>query len=650
MRFNLLNYPLERFFQILVIIGIICVYSLSYIISKELPLSLFLKTSIYLVPCLIAVLSLSYIYKYNIDPDQSKTIFCFDKKLLFLIYSLLYILSIIVLYGSDYRPWYYFIIISVLYLIIFFQIFSSPLNPIVMLSEINLVLLNLIYGITFKYPLFFSMTDTLSHISWSNYIFITGHVLPIDYNPLYSNFPLYHILVAISSHLLNLDIKTSLFLITGLIFVGTILFVYLFFSFTIKNKRISLLSCLIYANFSIVVFYGSYMITRVLAFVGFLIMLYLIFKISQEKQSRRYYIILVIPIFIFLVTVHPVSLPQFLIILAVMLVCIYLFCQNRIDDFSILILLIIIFIAYWMFVSFDLANALADERLRTVSIEAFFNAKDPSLALLAKTARITDILNYIVDNIQAGIFFFFGLLGIGYTLYRKKPLFAVIFAVFSICMIPFFIPTPLQSNYLVNLVLGFYRFSLYIAPFMALIMAFGIFFVLQIKLKTNEMKILLTLVVIGLFFIFSILSLTTVDVAGDSKDLWPNYPTTYFTINDLSSFSFWDSYIPNGEPIISDSLVSASLQAKLFPGLKDIQLKFYQSITIPSIENIDQNDGYIFYRKGEFYSRGTLNFQDTYAQYSQQNAQIIEYKLNKQEEIYSSGTNELFLKSSLLSH
>ncbi|MGA2162783.1 MAG: hypothetical protein ABSG28_11415 [Methanoregula sp.] len=490
------------------------------------------------------------------------------------------------------------------------------------------------------------MTDTLAHISWSNYIFITGHLLPTDYSALYSNFPLYHITIAVSSHLLNLDIQTSLFLITGLIFIGTILFVYLIFLFAIKNKQISLLSCLIYANFSIVVFYGSYMITRALAFVGFLIMLYLVFRIAQEKQSRRLYIILVIPLFIFLVTVHPVSLPQFLIILTVMLVCIYLFCRNRINDFSILILLIIIFFAYWMEVSINLANILADEQLRQVSIEAVFNAKDPTLTLLTKTEGITDILNYIVNNIPLGIFFLFGLLGIGYVLYRKKPLFAVILAVFSICMIPFFIPTPLQSNYIINQILGFYRFSLFIAPFMALIMAFGIFFVIQVQITSKKITFLLVLITIGLFFIFSILSLTTVNVAGDSRDLWPNYPTTYFTTNDLSSFSFWDIYIPNGAPIVSDSFVYASLQGKTFSALKDIQLKYYQRILIQSIENIDQNDGYIFYRKGEFYNKGTLNFQNDYVQYSRQNAQTIEFKLNKQEEIYSSGSNELFFKSS----
>lgn len=622
-------------------------YSLSYIINGNLSLPLFLKTSIFLVPSLIALFSLSYIHKSKIDTDWVKIPFHINKRLVFLIYVLLYALSIIILYESDYRPWYYFIIISCLYILIFFQILLPPVTSAVILSEISLVLLNLIYGVTFKYPLFFSMTDTLSHIPWSNYIFITGHLLPINYSWLYSNFPLYHIIVVTTAIFTNLDIKTSLFLITGLIFIGTILFVYLFFFFTIKNKNISLLSCLIYANFSIIVFYGDYMVTRAFAYVGFLVMLYLIFRIAQDKPSQRKYIVLIIPIFLFLVTVHSVCLPQFLIILSIMLVSVYLFCQNRINDFSILVLLVISFLAYWMFVSFDMASALANDQLRTLTLDTFFNAKDPSIALMSTTTtgiNITDILTYIKYNTYLGIFFLFALFGLGYVFYQKKPLYAVVFAFFSICLLPFFVPTPIDNNYLIDSLLGFYRFSLYIAPFMALFMAFGIFAVLKIHLKRRGMALLLTLAVIGLIIMFSVLSLNTVLVSGDSTDLWPTYPSTYFTTNDLSSFSFWDIYIPNGETIISDFFVNAYLIPKSFPGLKDIGLKYYNSLVIPSIQDVDKNSGYIFYRKWEFYNKKVLNFQNQYAPYNQQNAQIIEFKLNQQQEIYSSGDNELFLK------
>ncbi|MGA2121746.1 MAG: hypothetical protein ABSG49_06840 [Methanoregula sp.] len=490
------------------------------------------------------------------------------------------------------------------------------------------------------------MTDTLDHITWSNYIFLTGHILPADYNALYANFPLYHILVAMSSHLTNLNVKMSLFFIMGLIFVGTIWFVYLFLFFTIKNKQISLLSCLVYANFTIVVFYGSYMITRALAFVGFIIMLYLVFKISQEKRYRRHYILLIIPVFVFLVTVHPVSLPQFLLIMAVMLACVYLFCQDRINDFSILAVLVIIFIAYWMYVSLDLASALTDERLRSITVEGIFNAKDPTYALMTKKEGIAEIVYYITHNIQIGIFMLFGLFGLGYAFYRKKPVFAVIFAVFSICMIPFFVPTPLNSIYLIDQILGFYRFSLYIAPFMALIMAAGILFLLQIRMKNERSRYILWLAIFCFFAVFSVLSLTSVSVAGDSQDLWPNYSSTYFNNEDLQSFSFFEIALQNGDMIISDFFVDSYLRTENYPGLNKIDLKYFHHILIPSPNQIDQIPGYIFYRKGEFYHKGVLSFGQIYFIFSPGNAQLIEFKLNSQEKIYSSGSNELFLKSS----
>ena len=131
-------------------------------------------------------------------------------------------------------------------------------------------------------------------------MFIAGHLLPDSYDFLYSHFPLYHIIVVSGSIIAGINVKLSLFLITGLIFAGTILFIYLLFNFTVKNNQISLLTSLIYANFAIIVVYGAYMVTRVLAYVGFIIMLFLIFKIADRNIGSKRYYILIIFLFIFL--------------------------------------------------------------------------------------------------------------------------------------------------------------------------------------------------------------------------------------------------------------------------------------------------------------------------------------------------------------
>ncbi len=641
MRLNLISLPLEKYFLILVIIGIIGVYALSLIINKSLPFILFIETSVYLIPCIISIICLYYLFNKNkFKILLSKKIFYFNEKFLLTVFTLVFTFSIGILKIIDYRPWYYFAFISILFLIIFIQILSTHINPTVILLEICVVSLNLIYGITFKYPLFFSMTDTLDHISWSSYIFITGHILPKEYSLLYTNFPLYHIIVAISTRISGLGINSSLFLVTGLIFVGTVIFVYLFINFIIKSEEISLLSCLIYSNYSIIIYYGSYMVTRAMAYVGFVILLFLIFKIAAKTEKSKYYLVLNILIFLFLILVHPVSVPQFLIILIVMLICIVIFCQKKVKDFSALFLLVILFLAYWIFVVYDLASALIQDRLRSDYFEGILT--NPSI--ISSTHNESIFFTSIIPNIAGGIFLLFGLLGLGYLLYKKKPRYSVIFAVLSICIIPFFVNTPLQSIYQINQIFGFYRFSLYIAPFMAFIMACGIIVILRVHVERKMIKKLLIVIVIFLFSLFSISSLTVVSVAGDSKDLYPIYPSTYFNNEELRSFSFFDTFIPNGDTIISDSPVDAYLFSKSYTGLETVGLPYHKNFLIPTIERIDQKAGYIFFRKGEFYRKGILNFKYMYFRYSPENAQIIESKLDNQEKIYSSGSNELFLK------
>jgi hypothetical protein len=89
----------------------------------------------------------------------------------------------------------------------------------------------------------------------------------------------------------------------------------------------------------------------------------------------------------------------------------------------------------------------------------------------------------------------------------------------------------------------------------------------------------------------------------------------------------------------------AYFRTKNYPGLKDFNMNYYQPHLILKVENLNQYTGYVFYRKGEFYSKQKLLFKNEFFKYSETNARIIENKLNAGNIIFTSGSDELFLRT-----
>ncbi len=145
------------------------------------------------------------------------------------------------------RPWYYFIFILVLYLSVFLQIFSENVNPSLILAETFLIMINLIYSVTLNYDFYFGTTDILPHVFLSELTAISGHIIPASLSD-YSYFPLYHILIAEASELLNISAKTSLFVVTAPIYAVTVVFLYYLFNYITNNRQISLLSCVLFSS------------------------------------------------------------------------------------------------------------------------------------------------------------------------------------------------------------------------------------------------------------------------------------------------------------------------------------------------------------------------------------------------------------------
>ncbi len=280
------NSYIERFFRtypIFLLLIVLGALSLVFLMKLQ---SIYYYTIILSIVVTISALFVFFTKNLPIKLDEIH-IPTLNKSLLIKLYFIIFIWSVLYLVLTSDRSEIYISLLLLLYLIMFVQIFSRNISSSIILIEIAASMLNFIYGVTFVYPLYFGNTDILPHIRLAEIIAESGRLLP-ESMFLYSKFPLYHVLVAISAHITNMDLIDSLFLVTAPVFVIVLLFVYMLFYLVTNNKQISLLSCLVYSWSSVILFHGTYMVTRVLAFVFFMILFYLYYRVNSTHSATKY--------------------------------------------------------------------------------------------------------------------------------------------------------------------------------------------------------------------------------------------------------------------------------------------------------------------------------------------------------------------------
>ena len=266
-------------FHYLILIGIITGVIFTYSIGR---LDYAVRGLIYIIPGILIMVILWIFYRKGEKLPDSLLLVKTHGNLFPILFVFLYSISLLALYFSPYLPWYYFVLITALYCLVFLQIFSDTLKPSLVLFEMSLVTGNIIFGLQLKYPFFFGATDIIPHLYYSTIIFLSGHTIPLDLDPTYAWFPLYHIFVAEGTNLLGIEIKYVLILLTSLCFYFTGLGLFLLFRHITKNIQISLLMCLVFSTTPVVIEYSTYVVTRVMAFIGFVFFLYLAHRADPD--------------------------------------------------------------------------------------------------------------------------------------------------------------------------------------------------------------------------------------------------------------------------------------------------------------------------------------------------------------------------------
>ncbi len=551
------------------------------------------------VPAIIASIVLLYMFRQPIIDDERTSIVFFNVRMSpYFLFIFLYLISIIVLLADINRIAYFFVV-AALYLTIFVQIFSQKISANAIILEIISVMVNVIYGTTLVYPLFFRTTDILIHNTLSTVTFLSGHTIPVDLSASYATFPLFHIYNAISSNILGLSAQDTHFIVACLAYVVVALFLYKIFKVISDNEQVSLLACLCFSVIPTVLTRGIEMVTSVTAFVGFVILLYSIFM-AKERGSIAYNALIIISA-IFIILVHQVSIAQIMLLIARFVACEFILGEQRYFSTYQVLFIIVTFSAYWIFSSRLFLDQLIGQRM---DLDYFdFGEKhqtliDPSLDQM-QVAVI-----FLQNQIDMGIFLFFSLIGIGYILYRQKSTYLPVVAVFSLFVLMFYIPNPLFTSQTIAVAYRIDRFWILIAPFMAFAMASGVLWLSKLFQKHAKSKIAYSLITF-LFALFVLLSLQNPILDITSKE-----GRLYFTDGELRGYDYVTEKIPYGAELYSDYHTTRYFCLDYFSLTEELGLPYYKSNMLRSMDWSPQDDQYVIFRKSKFEDWSIL-FQDT---------------------------------------
>lgn len=589
------NSYIEKFFMTYPIFLILVVF-----VSISLIFLLKLQSFYYYITILSTVVTISALFVFFTKnlPIKLEEIYItlFDKNLLLKIYFIIFIISILYIVLTNDRSEVYISLLLLLYLVMFVQIFSNKTSSSIILIEIAASMINFIYSVTFVYPFYFGSTDILPHIRLAEIIAESGRLVP-ESMFLYSKFPLYHVLVAISAHVTNLDITNSLFLITAPAFIIVLLFIYMLFYLVSNNKQISLLSCLVYSWSSVILFHGTYMVTRVLAFVFFMILFYLHYRVNSTSSATNvYYKILILIFVLSIVLAHQVSAVQISFLFILFLLCEYLGHDRGYISITSFLHFNVVFISYWIYVAYHFTFNVIGKRLRELIYTDRLTVQHNASSFFQNE----DLLNLLFSNLDVYISLIFALIGIKYLILNQRSKSKVAFGLFSMVCFMFYFPSPLKLLWNTMELLQFDRLTLLVFPFISLSIGIGIYIVIK-SLFTNRLKTLCYLAILLIPLFFGFFSITNSNT--NSNFVYYDGPRSYFTQQEIYGFNYLDKYALSESYVFSDYFSQRYLQS-----LTSKDYVCFAHLSPSEIKNSTYYDLHYFFIRSEAFKRGGLYF------------------------------------------
>ncbi len=560
-------------------------------------LNLALRGTFIAVPLLLGSFLLLTICKKDLTFNNTITIFSFNKKYLLILFVSLFSLTIFMLAVNLGGSWIYPTLVTLLYVVILIQLLSKDFSKNILLLEIMLTQADFIWCTLVKYDFYFGGTDIMPHQFMATITYLSSYIIPPSSSLFanYSYFPLFHIFLAECSHVIGIDIQTTIFSVTWPISVISIIFAYYIFRNMVNNEQIALMACLIYSMIAIDLTLSQYMIPRSLAFVGFLILLYIMTSINRHISMDNNLLISTIPfgiliiiIMLFTIFVHQVSIILIIVLLCILMACEWFVARQKYIKNSVLLILIILSIAYWVFVAFSFTKSL------TI---LFFNADLIDNPVMISIADLSSSALFYINSIGTEILLFFVVIAIGYLLWRKKSDYLTVLALFTLITLVLYVPNPLTMIGQLTNLFGFNRFGLFLGPVMALIMAVGIYIVSQYLIKIKIPINITGILFILLIFIYasSATGLLKIDQPINRE---------YFNSDEVKGLDFINGYVPYGSTIYTDYFSQRYLDKSYFNDSKVLGLPYFIADIISNLNALPSYNGYIVLPYKQFIGSG----------------------------------------------
>jgi len=445
--------------------------------------------------------------------------------ILLILYSTLFFISLTFLIKYEVRPIIYYFTIAALSTLILLEILSfniSKNKSLIIISQMMILMLNIIWGVTLKYYFFISRTDPIGHVRVIKDLVENGHVT--DIFGMYKPFPLWHILCASLQCVMGLPPEANkvMFLANGLIYAFIVPVGYKTYTCVFKDQKIALIASLFTIIFPSVITYGMSSISRsVVSFFELMILFLLMFHGKNTAKNKQTELLLILLTFA-TILYHTASMPYIILLLLIY----YAFLKlHRKEDDSIhlnsnyILLTFVLTISYWIYH----AQALFDVLVRYIVIPA------PE-GILTHSIVYTP-LNELFNYLQFTPMLFFIVLGTLWALQSNRiskniQIWCTLGLIFAGLTFPG--PMLLLNKLARNFNLS--RFGEYTFVFIVATMAYGFY-----KLNYNAKKHLKIIIII-IFFMTSLLSVSNDFTATDNPLVKRPFYTFYITKEEVTAF------------------------------------------------------------------------------------------------------------------
>lgn len=503
--------------------------------------------------------------------------------------------SVVVLALETYRPWYYFGLIALLYVLVLLQIVGGARAWAIVL-QLSGIMLSWTYGLTLKYGLFFGGTSTFMHRFYADLTASSGALVPADLTS-YALFPLYHTFVAGVANLLGVSVTAVIAGIAPIPFVVTIVLVYALARGITNHEQIGQLTALFYSLLPSVLYASPYVITRTMAFVGFVAVLYVAY--SRHRFSTIQYGILLGAFVGYISLVHHVSTPQFLSLLLLLAAFEWLVTDHRFVGIP-LVALGVTTAIYWG----TIASQFTQRIVETFLAPGKYSSPDVVGSATESSRHLT---YYLQNNVLILLVF----VGIGILLWHHSG-YGAVFGLFALCTFALYVPSPIHLISQTVHLLRMDRYMLFLSPFVAFAMAIGLYG-LQDELRSLSLtrrpavRIGVVVLVVGIFAASSLTAASTASNAADSEDLSWTGPPVHLTDDELRGMEFVPSNVPADSRVAGDWQTARFYRpyAYDFRGADEYDVPIYDRETIGSTDDVYAYEGYLVVRT-ELFDNGEL--------------------------------------------